>query len=261
MFSFLKNIFTHLLCLSFMLGTSFCVFAGQGNWPPPPSTLMPAYAPKVDIGPNSNGKAVLLQVGNKEGDQSTMWRSIPIHDYTSLTVSFDIYRYNTDYGQNLWWWVGNSPDSIPGNPAFGLQWDGGYQNPNYRTYPAGFSFASTPTIFGAYANISMTWDFIHSTFSSTYNGGTVFNNVSFSPFINRNDFSGFGIQLLHDTPTGVGGPSRVWIDNLKISDDLIYDSLGFENFSVGNLNNQENWVAAGAFVPDKCYLPYIMRSQ
>jgi hypothetical protein len=202
-------------------------------------------------------QAVRLQVGDVQGDTSFMDHAIgPVSAASGavVTVSYDIFRNAPESGklaQNMWWWWWDA-----GEPTYGLQWDqyGGSTLPHGWNTGAG----SAPTVYGAYANLTMVWDFSQMKAYSWYNGALVDNGI---PITNITQLTGWTIKLGHEAATGTGG-SVVWIDNFKI--DVVgpaggYNSNGFEapTFGVGPLAGQDGWTggasgggAAPAVVPE-----------
>ena len=206
--------------------------------------------PEVAIGPNGS-KAVKLEVGATVGDGSWMWMpfATPINTsaHSIITVSFDIYR---DWGvgghqQLAWGWVNESDQwqyFVNGmKPSFGVEERYG----PYRTYPFGFfeyHEYHANTVFDSYANITLEWNIAEGLATATYDGSTILLNT---PIENLPDvLYGWDISLnnAYDTGDGAGG-DIVWIDNFIVTGSDIYNSYGFENFDLGDLNGQDGWIA------------------
>ncbi len=152
-------------------------------------------------------QAIRLEVGPTQGDSSTMDHAFIPADliaagYTQLTVSYDVYRVQDATDQNLWWWLWDS-----GEPTYGLQWDGNGTLPHGWNPGAG----SATTVFGAYANVTMTWDLTTLLAYSWYNGAVVDNGI---PITNVNSLSGWTIVLGHDAADSAVG-DVAWIDNFQ----------------------------------------------
>jgi len=189
---------------------------GQGNWPQATGPWTGSFAgggviPTVVTDPlGLQGQCVELVVGDIQGDFSQM--DIAINDplaagYQVVTVSYDILRV-AGPAQNLWWWWFDA-----GTPTYGLQWD---QGPS--TLPFGWNpgAGSAPTVIGAWANVTMTWDFTTMTTSSWYNGVPLDVNVSMPGDIAT--LTGWSIELGHDSGDGTGS-DVCWIDNFVITVD------------------------------------------
>ncbi len=161
-------------------------------------------------------QAVRLQVGDTQGDSSSMDHAIaPVTPGPGVvvTVSYDIFRNAPAQGmlaQNMWWWWWDA-----GEPTYGLQWDQG----GGLTLPHGWNpgAGSVPTIYGAWANLTMLWDFTQMKAYSWYNGVIVDNGISISGIT---ELTGWTISLGHDAADGTGA-STVWIDNFKIDVSVI----------------------------------------
>jgi len=183
--------------------------AGQDGWTG--SSSGGGVAPTVVTAPDPviGQQAVRLEVGDIQGDASTMDHAIsPISAASGaiVTVSYDIFRNAPAQGmlaQNLWWWWFDA-----GEPTYGLQWDIDGTLPNGWNPGAG----STPTVFGAWTNLTMVWDFTQMKAFSWYNGVQVDNGI---PITNITTLTGWTINLGHESASGTGG-SVVWIDNFKI---------------------------------------------
>ncbi len=184
---------------------------GQGGWTEFVSGG--GTSPQVVTAPDpvEGTQAVRLEVGDTHADYSEMDHAFSITPGpdTILTVSFDIYRIAPAEGlriQNLWWyWYEYDALSTPG---YGIQWDS-----SVATHPFGFG-ASSPTVFGQWANLTMTWDFTSMTATASYNGAAVVPPTAFT--WDGRPFTGYGIYLAHDSDTGTGG-DVAWIDNFVIT--------------------------------------------
>ncbi len=185
--------------------------AGQDGW-----TIFTAgggSAPMVVTAPDpvEGTQAVRLEVGDTNGDYSEMDHAFAItpDPSTILTVSFDIYRNAPADGlriQNLWWyWFEYNALSTPG---YGLQWDG-----SVATHPFGFG-ASSPIVFGQWANLTMTWDFTTMMATASYNGAVVVPPTAFT--WDGTPLTGYGVYLGHESDTGTGA-DVAWIDNFYIT--------------------------------------------
>lgn len=154
-------------------------------------------------------QAVRLEAGDSLEDLSLMEQTITLPSLAGqiVTVSFDIYRPTPVAGQaaqDLWWfWVDN------GEPAGGLQWDGG------ATLPFGGSLntGAAVTIFDQYANVTMQWDFQQMKASSWYNGVLVDDGF---PISGITALTAWDILLSNDAGDGTG-TSVAYIDNLIIT--------------------------------------------
>ena len=158
-------------------------------------------------------QAVRLAVGDVQGDTSSMDHAInPVAASSGaiVTVSYDIFRYAPDSGkfaQNMWWWWWDA-----GEPTYGLQWD--VAGAAGQTLPHGWNpgAGAAPTVFGAWANLTMVWDFSQMKAYSWYNGALVDNGI---PITNVTQLTGWTINLGHEAASGTGG-AVVWIDNFRI---------------------------------------------
>lgn len=156
-------------------------------------------------------QAIRLAVSGTQGSSSWMEHAIPevtVNNLTIVTVSYDIFRLNPDTDQNLWWWWWDA-----GEPTYGLQWD------LNGTFPHGWNpgAGSTATVFGAYANLKMVWDFTTNKAYSWYNGVLVDNGI---PISNITKLTGWTIALSHDAASGAVG-DVAWIDNFVIDVQVI----------------------------------------
>ncbi len=155
-------------------------------------------------------QAIRLAVSGTQGSASWMEHAIPevqVSYLKKVTVSYDIFRLNPDTDQNLWWWWD------AGEPTYGLQWD------LNGTFPHGWNpgAGSAPTVFGAYANLKMVWDFTTMKAYSWYNGVLVDNGI---PITNITKLSGWTIYFSHDADSGPVG-DVAWIDNFVIDVEVI----------------------------------------
>jgi hypothetical protein len=185
--------------------------AGQGGWTA--AGAGGGIAPMVVTAPDPvvGTQAVRLEVPDLQGATSSMDHTIPAFDITGtiVTVSFDIYREDSPWLSNLWWWWFDA-----GTPTYGLQWDAAVGNPG-QTLPNGWNpgAGSAVTVMGRYANVTMVWDFQQSLAYSWYDGNLIDNGI---PITDITTLTGWTIQLGHDEATG-SGPEVAWIDNFSIS--------------------------------------------
>ncbi|MFH0726096.1 MAG: PEP-CTERM sorting domain-containing protein [Pseudomonadota bacterium] len=212
----------------------------------------PTLAPQI-VEINAN-KVLQFQVADNWGDGSWAYvlfnTPVTIAAHESITVSFDIFRANDGWMENLWWsWdVDVEEDYI--DPVYGLQWD--VAGPNTSSiYPFGWGddYSFTPTIINEWTTIELTWNFEAETVSSSYGPqGDLLTPVDTDQPLNETGtmLYGWWLILSHDAATGTG-PEIAWIDNLFIRGSDIYDSNGFEGFALGNVGGQSNsqgrWVS------------------
>ncbi|GBC96444.1 hypothetical protein HRbin16_02248 [bacterium HR16] len=187
---------------------SLGVLDGQDGWVGIPSGTSGDWSRVVKAPePVLGQRAVRLEVGDSQGDQSLMFRAIPdplAAGWKVVIVTFDIYRAGPRQVQNLWWyWIDN------GDPTYGIQWDLSQQ-----THPFGWApgASSTPTVFDRYVTLKMVWDFNQMKAYSWYNGVLVDNGI---PITGITTLTGWGILLSHDAASGTGA-DVVWIDNFAI---------------------------------------------
>jgi len=164
-------------------------------------------------------QAVKLEVPDIQGAHSWMDHAIdPVVAVpgTIVTVTYDIYRpvLQGTHVQNLWWWWWDA-----GEPTYGLQWDQAGTTP--LTLPHGWNpgAGSIPTVMGAWANVTMVWDFTDMKAYSWYGGTLVDNGI---PITNITQLTGWTIYLGHDADTGTGA-ALAYIDNFKISISVVPD--------------------------------------
>ncbi len=146
-------------------------------------------------------QAVRLEVGPTSGDWSWMDHAFVPADliaagYTQLTVSYDIHRLQ-DSDMPLQWWLWDD-----GDPTWGhQQW----------IFTAPHAFSNGPTVFGRYANVTMTWDFVTMLAHSWYDGAIVDNGIAIT---NINSLTGWTIHLSNQGGSSTAG-DVVWIDNFQ----------------------------------------------
>ncbi|MBU1055838.1 MAG: VPLPA-CTERM sorting domain-containing protein [Proteobacteria bacterium] len=207
--------------------------------------------PQVVIDPlNSGNKVVQIQV-EKPDDYS--WIFIPFNEnvvpsydqHHSLTVSFDIYR-PYDLNQEWLWWSWDSDGDASIDPNYGGQ-------DQWGTYPfiGKVTTNTSATIFDRWVNLKMVWDLfenpqpymsseytgdIHGYVSSWYDGTQI--DINYPLIINNsNSIKGYFFGLY-----GFNNEfDIIYLDNLIIEGSPIYDSQGFEDFELGNLDGQDNW--------------------
>ena len=186
--------------------------AGQFGWWGAGLAFGPGPLPGDDpqIVTLADGNRVLkLRVPDSQGAYSgvtVQWTPPEPPENNPVTVEFDIRRTRDMWVSNLWWnWMMPTGDQ-PG----GLQWDSG--TGNSVTLPFGFGGPGTPTVYGRFAHLSMTWDFVVGQAWATYDGVPL-GPFAFSPTALPR---GFEIDLLHDEATG-RGPDTVYIDNFRVT--------------------------------------------
>jgi len=208
------------------------------------TTAIQTMAPRIVDDPYVSGnKALQLQVADNKGDAS--WADlgfitpVTIADHASITVQFDIYRANDGWLENLsWGWI---PDGL--DPCWGAQWDH-YGNDPW-TYPFGWvnDYEHTSTLSDGWTTLVMTWNFSGNTVSSQYGwqGSTMLPQIDINQPLNTagTTLYGWQLSLSHDAETG-SGSEVVLIDNLVIYGSEIYDSFGFEGFSMGEIDGQND---------------------
>lgn len=205
-------------------------------------------APQVAIGPDGS-RAIKLEVGDVVGDGSWMWlpfaTPIDLSVHPVITVSFDIYRDWAVGGhqQLVWGWVTSNDQWVYPDldPSWGIEEVYG----PYFTYPFGFyEYADyhAYTVFDDYATITLQWDFANGLATASYDGGYILINTPFTTSVDT--LYGWDISLNNVYDTGDGaGEDIVWIDNFVITGSDIYNSNGFEGFTLGDLNGQDGWTA------------------
>ena len=219
------------------------------------SAFATGYVPVVDIDPYiSNNKAVKLEVGPTVGDGSWMWLdlddAIDTSVHTTVTVKFDIRRDTIDGLQQLvfGWvdesdnWLTNGSDTLAGvQDSYGPDQIFPFLWYDYATFHANTDYSD-------YATLEITWDF-EANVAYAYYDGTLVTDAdgnTTAAITQEVDFLyGFDISLnTVNTDATYGGEDIVWIDNFQIMGSNIYNSYGFENFTVGSLDGQDGWIAS-----------------
>ncbi len=169
-------------------------------------------APEIAIGPDgqTSGQAVRLSVPDRNGATSGFLLPLgqDLGSYSTVTVSFDIYRQSDAWNSNLnWYWSGS------GSPLSGLQSD--QETGVSRTIPFDVEDTSpgVATVMNRWSNLSMTWDFVTGQATAIYDQDVAHPIVANIEGITS--LTSFGISLVHNEATGKGS-EVAWIDNLKI---------------------------------------------
>lgn len=224
------------------------------------NVLAAGIAPQVVLDPydtSGNNQVVKLQV-TTSGDQS--WMYIPasllpgVNDHAAhptVTVSFDIARpYDAQSEYLTWGWVDLYADSLDDIvPAYGgqIQWNLSSERLTMPVYAAdangNYTYNYAATVFAQvpgqeYARLELTWDFANGKIITKYDGSIIDNNAD---MVNPGSgLHGFMIQLSHIS--GYAEDDYAYIDNFSVTGSDIYNSIGFEDFNPGNLNDQGGWI-------------------
>lgn len=213
------------------------------------------FVPIIGIDPFvENNKSVKLEVGPTLGDGSWLWlpleTAIDTSEHQVITVEFDILRDSIGGLQQLvFGWVNEADNWTAMQPIAGAQESYGPD----LTYPfmwfGDYASYHANTVYDRWAHIELQWDFVNNLARAWYDGTQV-SGVAPSldpsvPIINPQEFLyGFDISLNTGNNTTHAGGDVVWIDNFIISGSAIYNSNGFESFSMGSVNGQDGWVAS-----------------
>ena len=204
-----------------------------------PSAADP-IGPIVAVAPGTgHGQALKFEVPDAQGAQ--VWANILINPPVSgvLNVSFDVYRPGSAVSTQNFGWGWDQP-STAATPTLGYQNDAGWTSPLYwdTTSP------NTTTLYGQWVHVSLAWDFPDKTVTGSYGGYS--KTYAFTGATSSTDLGNWGFILSHDKGTGTGS-DVAWIDNLSITDAILYSS-NFDTLRLGALDGQDGWTT-GATTP------------
>lgn len=226
--------------------------------------LLPPQVVIDPLDPTEQNKVAMIPV-EKAGDFQWIFMPLDVNpDYAEhpyLLVNFDVYRPYDEYSE-WFWWAWSSDGDAPIDPVYGGQYHSDYYGRSTFPFIGTVTTGLANTVFDDWANVTMVWEFfeepqdyvgaeyigpIDGYVYSYYDGSAV--DIGF-PLIIWNDERLNGYYFVLENYSDEA--DYAYIDNFYIEGSDIYNSYGFDNFQLGNLDGQDGWFSS---IPEQQPVP------